>query len=95
MHGLSGFPGLGTVQVAVAVLVVIARLRVVLILERVKVLLVVVVIGGGVTVLVSWAVAEGMVMVDRGPTVDTMVCVCVEVAMIVGVFVILKVTVGV
>lgn len=95
LQGLSGRPGLGIVHVAVTVLVVITRFLVVEILDRVKVFVIDVVTAGGTMVFVYLAVAEGIVTVEKGPVVETMVCVCVEVAVIVGVLVTLKVAVGV
>lgn len=96
VHGLSCRPGPdGVVQVAVAVLVVIFSSFVQDTFRRVKVWVLVVVTAFGVTVLVRFAVAEGMVVVVKGPTVDTIVLVVVEVNVTVGVEVIVKVTVGV
>jgi hypothetical protein len=51
--------------------------------------------GFGVRVLVRFAVADGIVMVVKGPVVVTNVEVVVAVVVIVGVVVTLKVTVGV
>lgn len=77
------------------VLVVTAK-----VLVRVKevfviVLVEVVVVGGGVTVLVLFAVPLGRVTVESGPVVSTFVAVVVVVWVTIGVVLILNVTVGV
>lgn len=82
-------------HVAVTVLVVTANIFVRLMEVLVIVFVDVVVVGGGVTVLVRFAVPLGKVTVDSGPVVIVSTEVVVVVWVTVGVVVILKVTVGV
>lgn len=83
------------VHVAVTVFVVTANILVRLNEVLVIVLVDVVVVGGGVTVLVRFAVPLGKVTVDRGPVVIMSMEVVVVVWVTVGVVLMLKVTVGV
>lgn len=96
MAGLSGFPGFdGTVQLAVEVLVMIVRSLVHVKKGIVKVLVWVLVTGLGVTVTVRAAVLDGIVIVERGPTVEVIVMVVVLVTLTVGILVMVYVAVGV
>jgi hypothetical protein len=83
------------VQVAVTVFVVKESWWVVDTSDAVNVFVNVVVTGLGVRVLVCLAVADGIVMVVKGPVVVTNVDVVVAVVVIIGVVVTLNVTVGV
>lgn len=78
----------GVVQVAVTVFVVTVRSLVKVVRFRVKVLVLVVVTGFGVIVLVFFAVAEGMVVVEKGPVVEITVTTDVAVEVMTGVVVI-------
>jgi hypothetical protein len=96
LQGLSGWPGRpGVVQVAVMVWVVTPNTFVNDNEVFVMTLVDVVVVGGGVTVLVFFAVPLGNVTVESGPVVMTLVNVVVVTSVLMGVEVILKVTVGV
>lgn len=96
-QGLSGTncAGSGVAHVAVEVVVLTLRALVQVQMVRVMVSVLVTNTGGGLTVFVFLAVAEGLVMVVKGPIVDVSEKVEVIVEVITGVIVLLKVIVGV
>ena len=84
MQVLSTLDVVGVVQVAVKVFVMTVRSLVKVVRFRVKVLVLVVVTGVGVMVLVFFAVAEGMLVVEKGPVVEITVTTDVTVEVMTG-----------